>query len=102
MAVDQAIIQYYRSMQRMEEDIQKILEAGLQNLVTTHLSRACTGVFSDTKEHAMWEQKVYTLRNAVVHDGQDIDEEAAALALEAAEAAINWIDLYTPLAAPIT
>lgn len=79
-----------------KEEINRILEAGLKNLIADHIPKAKGTKFIGTDEHARWEKCLYGLRNAVVHDGKEVHADEAECALEAAEDALVWIGALSP------
>ena len=78
------------------EDVHRLLDAGLKNLINTHIPIALERKFIGTDEHSRWENDLYDLRNAVIHDGKEVRENEAERALEAAEDALVWMGVVTP------
>ena len=85
-----------------KEDVNKKLDAGLKNLLEHHLHKAIRKGFFGTEEHSRWEKDLYELRNAVVHDGKDVQPDEAERAVEAAEDALVWIGAVKPHQWPAT
>ena len=102
IAIDNILTTYYTSetTQTTEDSIpdyshervSKILDAGLMNLLKDHLPKALGRDFIGTEEHGRWKKDLYELRNAVVHNGKEVDPCEAERALEAAERALSWIE----------
>ncbi|MCY4448815.1 MAG: hypothetical protein OXE02_08245 [Chloroflexi bacterium] len=99
VGVDRILTRYYLSrVSRTTEghiqpaysrdSVKDLLDAGLSNLLRVHLPKALGREFIGTEEHTRWEKELYTLRNAVVHDGIEAGEDEARSALEAAEGAL--------------
>ena len=77
-------------------DVHRLLDAGIKNLINHHLPMALGREFLGTDQHGRWEKDLYDLRNAVIHDGKEVRENEAELALEAAEDALTWIGAVVP------
>ena len=78
------------------EDVERILGAGLNNLLRDHLPKAVGKPFIGSDEHSRWENDSYKLRNAVVHDGKTVQPEEAQSALAASEDALVWMGAIDP------
>ena len=78
------------------EDVDRLLDAGLTNLLTDHLPRALGKGFIDTEEHLRWKHDLYLLRNAVIHEGKDVQADQADRALAASEDALVWMGVVVP------
>lgn len=107
VGVDRILTQYYLSRTtrstegcvvpaHSREDVHRILDAGLKNLLNSHVPMALGREFIDTDEHSRWENDLYDLRNAAIHDGKRVREDEAERALEAAEDALVWIGAIVP------
>ena len=80
--VAQAVVQYYRNQGRSDSDIENVRQAGLKNLIGSHLLRCCGDVFEGTPQHTAWRANLYDLRNSVVHEGASVDANQSSQALE--------------------
>ena len=107
VSIDRVLRQYYLSKTTRskdgyivpaysKEDVTRLLDTGLKNLLKDHLTRARGKEFIGTTEHRRWENNLYELRNAIVHDGKEVQEDEAKRALEAAEDALVWINAVVP------
>ena len=107
VGVDRVLARYYLSKTTQsaegyvvpacsKEGVSKILDAGLINLLKDHLPKVMGKEFIGTDEHGRWSQDLYTLRNAVVHDGRGVQSDEAERALEAAEDALVWMGELSP------
>ena len=84
-----------------EEIVNRLLSAGLKNLLESHLPKATGRKFIGTRVHGRWEEELYNLRNAVVHDGREVQPDEAERALEAAEDALVWVGAISPEQWPV-
>ena len=107
VGVDRILTRYYLSQTakstegyvvpaHSSEDVDKLLDAGLTNLLTSHLPKAIGKGFIDTDEHIRWKHDLYLLRNAVIHEGKEVQAEQADRALAAAEDALVWMGVVIP------
>ena len=107
VGVDQVLTRYYLSRTtkstegyivpaHSREDVHRLLDAGLKNLINSHIPIALGREFIGTDEHSRWERYLYDLRNAVIHDGKEVRESEAERALEAAEDALVWMGVVLP------
>lgn len=93
--VDQTVVEHYRAQGASDAEIDNKMQAGLKNLIKDHLPRCCSEQpFVGTMEHSTWENDLYSLRNAVVHNGASVDADEARKALDAAEKALQWIEAH--------
>ena len=84
------------------EHVNILLGAGLKNLLKDHLPTSIGKEFLGTPDHIRWERDLYALRNAVVHDGAEVQSDEAELALEAAEHALVYVGAIMPQLWPAT
>ncbi len=101
LAIDNLLRAYYLSEKAhtrvatspasSQEMINRILEAGLMNLLKEHLPKAKGRCFVGTEVHSRWKNDLYNLRNAVVHEAKELGPCEARRALDAAESALSWI-----------
>ena len=107
VGVDRILTRYYLSLTTKstegyvvpaysKEDAHRLLDAGFKNLINRHIRIALGREFIGTDEHSRWENDLYDLRNAVIHDGKEVRENEAEQALEAAEDALVWIGAVVP------
>ena len=78
------------------EDVDRLLDAGLTNLIEHHLPKALGRDFIGTDKHHRWQQDLYSLRNAVIHEGKEVQAGQAERALAAAEDVLVWIGAVMP------
>ncbi len=107
VGVDQVLKRYCLSQTKMDaagnvvaaysnDDVERLLDAGLTNLIQDHLPKALGRDFINTDEHQRWHQDLYLLRNAVIHDGEKIQADQADRALAASEDALVYMGVITP------
>ena len=94
--VDEAVARFYRGQGLKESEIMSKLEAGLMNLLKDHIPKSCGEPFLDKPEYTDWKQYLYDLRNAVVHDGAQVNAEQAAKAIEVGEKSLLWLAQRMP------
>lgn len=93
--VDQTVAQHYRNQGFSEAEIENKLRAPLVNLISHHIPRCCGQQFEETPAHVSWRNDLYQLRNDIVHDGASANVNQAERALDAAEAAMKWVEMRT-------
>lgn len=82
------------------EDVRRLFGCWPQELINSRVSMALGKQLIGTDEHSRWENDLYDLRNAVIHDGKEVRENEAERALEAAEDALVWIGVIMPKQLP--
>ncbi len=94
--IDQAVAEYYKNAGASPTTVARKLRASLTDLIQVHIPKCCGQQFAGTAEHSAWKSDLYSLRNAVVHDGAPVTAEQAEKALRAAEGALRWIEDRMP------
>ncbi len=107
VGVDRILTRYYLSRTtkspegyvvpaHSREDARLLLDAGLKNLIRDHLPKALGRKFIGTDEYCRWRKDLYHLRNAVIHDGREVQADQADRALASGEDALVWIGAIFP------
>jgi hypothetical protein len=74
-----------------EEKIEKILEAGLMNLLRDHIKKIMGHDLCSTQEFNNWERDAYKIRNETVHKGKVISENESSKAITTVSETIRFI-----------
>lgn len=81
----------YLQRGKTEEEIEKILEAGLMNLLRNHIKNITGHDFASTQEFSNWETNAYKIRNETVHKGKKISENESTKAITMVSETIKFI-----------